>query len=164
MAGTRGGNRNIFGRIDFGIPTCSMALTPGNHCSLSYNLVLKNLKCSAPFYEAPIRHESCQTTVGVVFSTWTCVCFSGGGAVRESQPSLQHALVPQSHTLCCERQGGMAVGGCTPVLARHAGTARRTLSTRGTAGKRPGYRRPAPQAAPGRQSDHRGPWASSVGC
>src|SRR5712691_2709646 len=62
MEGARGGNRNIFGRIDFGIPTCSMALTPGNHCSLSYNLVLKNLKCSAPFYEAPIRHESCQTT------------------------------------------------------------------------------------------------------
>lgn len=102
--------------------------------------------------------------VGVVFSTWTCVCFSGGGAVRESQPSLQHALVPQSHTLCCERQGGMAVGGCTPVLARHAGTARRTLSTRGTAGKRPGYRRPAPQAAPVPQSGPHGPWASNVGC
>src|SRR5437773_9924161 len=66
MAGTRGGNRNIFGRIDFGIPACSMALTPGNHCSLSYNLDLKNLKCSAPFYEAPIRHESCQTTCGDV--------------------------------------------------------------------------------------------------
>src|SRR5712691_105219 len=62
MAGTRGGNRNIFGRIDLGIPTCSMALTPRNHYSLSYNIVLKNLKCSAPFYEAPIRHESCQTT------------------------------------------------------------------------------------------------------
>jgi hypothetical protein len=65
--------------------------------------------------------------VGVVFSTWTCVCFSGGGAVRESQPSLQHALVPQSHTLCCERQGGVAGGVCTPVLARHAGTPRRSI-------------------------------------
>ena len=26
-------------------------------------MVLKSLKCSAPFYEAPIRHESCQTTL-----------------------------------------------------------------------------------------------------
>ena len=65
--------------------------------------------------------------VGVVFSTWTGVCFSGGGAVRESQSSLEHAPVPQSHTRCCERQGGVAVGVCTPALARHTGTTRRCL-------------------------------------
>ena len=78
MAGTRGGNRNIFGRIDFGIPTCSMALTPRNHYSLSYNIVLKNLKCSAPFYEAPIRHESCQTTGRAEVSL--VKCHDGGEA------------------------------------------------------------------------------------
>jgi transposase len=62
MAGARGGNRNIFWRIYLGISICSMALTHRNHCSSVYNTVLKSLKCSAPFYEAPIRHESCQTT------------------------------------------------------------------------------------------------------
>src|SRR5437867_13108244 len=66
MAGARAGNRNIFGRIDLGISTYSMALTPRNHCYSARRMVLKSLKCSAPFYEAPIRHESCQTTHTVV--------------------------------------------------------------------------------------------------
>ena len=57
--------------------------------------------------------------VEVVFSTWTGVCFSGGGAVRESQSSLEHAPVPQSHTRCCERQGEVAVGVCTPLGRLH---------------------------------------------
>ena len=62
MAGARGGNRNIFGRMYLSISTYSMALTPINHCSSACSIVLKSLKYSAPFYEAPIRHESCQTT------------------------------------------------------------------------------------------------------
>jgi hypothetical protein len=63
--------------------------------------------------------------VGVVFSTWTCICLSGGGAVCESPPypSLEYAPVSPVPPLCGERQGGVAVGVCTPILARHTGLA-----------------------------------------
>jgi hypothetical protein len=78
-------------------------------------------------------------------------------------PRWNTTRFPQSRTRGCERQGGVAVGVCPPVLARQVGTPGDALSTRGTAGKRRGYRRPAPPAAPGRQSGPHGPWASSVG-
>ncbi len=39
-------------------------LSPSNHCVLAYSIVRKSPKRVAPYYEAPIRHESCQTTSG----------------------------------------------------------------------------------------------------
>src|SRR5262249_20453327 len=62
MAGACGGNHNISRILPRPFPTYSMALISRNHCSLAFSIVLKSLQYSAPFYEAPIRHESCQTT------------------------------------------------------------------------------------------------------
>ena len=74
---------------------------------------------------APILMVS-SARVGVVFSTWTCVCFSGGGAVRESQPLCNTPWSPSlTRSAASARVGWRAV--CTPVLARHAGTPRRSI-------------------------------------
>src|SRR5262245_57561778 len=48
MAGTCGGNRNISRILPWSFPTYSMALISRNHCSLSFSIVLKSLKYSAP--------------------------------------------------------------------------------------------------------------------
>src|SRR5688572_8974223 len=75
--------------------------------------------------------------VGVVFATWTGVCLSGGGAVRESPPSpaLEHDPVPPvSHSLL--RAPGWGGGRCVHPCLRPACRPSDALSTRGTAGKR----------------------------
>src|SRR2546422_6506069 len=64
MAGARGENQDICGHIVLGTSTFPKPLSPSHHCVLAYNIVRKSLKSSAPYYEAPIRHESCQTTPG----------------------------------------------------------------------------------------------------
>ena len=51
----------------------SIPLSHRNHCMFVYNIVLKSLKSLAPDYEAPIRHESCQTTRCDVFKQ-SCGC------------------------------------------------------------------------------------------
>jgi len=58
MAGTRGENQDICGHIVLGTSTYPTPLSPSNHCVLAYNIVRKSLKSVAPYYEAPIRHES----------------------------------------------------------------------------------------------------------
>ena len=62
MAGARGENQDICGHIVLGTSTYPTPLNPSNHYMLAYNIVRKSLKSVAPYYEAPIRHESCQTT------------------------------------------------------------------------------------------------------
>jgi hypothetical protein len=65
MAGMRGENQDICGHIVLGTSTYPTPLSPSNHCMLAYNIVRKSLKSVAPYYEAPIRHESCQTTIAI---------------------------------------------------------------------------------------------------
>ena len=62
MAGTRGENQDICGHIVSGTSTHPAPLSTSNHCVLAYSIVRKSPKRVAPYYEAPIRHESCQTT------------------------------------------------------------------------------------------------------
>src|SRR6266436_4894229 len=63
MSGARGENQDICGHIVSGTSTYPTPLSPSNHCVLEYSIVRKSPKRVAPYYEAPIRHESCQTTV-----------------------------------------------------------------------------------------------------
>src|SRR6266436_2344044 len=62
MSGARGENQDICGHIVSGTSTYPTPLSPSNHCVLAYSIVRKSPKRVAPYYEAPIRHESCQTT------------------------------------------------------------------------------------------------------
>src|SRR5712664_4001993 len=62
MASARGENQDICGHIVSGTSTYPTPLSPSNHCVLAYSIVRKSPKRVAPYYEAPIRHESCQTT------------------------------------------------------------------------------------------------------
>src|SRR5713101_352411 len=66
MAGARGENQDICGHIVSGPSTYPTPLSPSNHCVLAYSIVRKSPKRVAPYYEAPIRHESCQTTTNEV--------------------------------------------------------------------------------------------------
>jgi len=47
---------------------CLVTYAPNTQKSwlLAWNIVRKSLKHFAPYYEAPIRHESCQTTVAYI--------------------------------------------------------------------------------------------------
>jgi len=91
------GKPGLCGHIVLGTSTYPTPLSPSNQCVLAYNIVRKSLKSVAPYYEAPIRHESCQTTtrfervkaphrkgssrkdkVRIHVIQWQCCCCSTG--------------------------------------------------------------------------------------